>query len=588
MKKALIFLFAFMPLWAMTQQPTWTDYAWRTTNYPESDYFMAFVSGSNIDEANSKATLDAYEEQAKSMLIQQIQVSLQTATEYNVANIDAASTEAFKMKSASLSKAEIAGLRTDRYYYRKKNEAYAIAWVKKGELKYYYKNATASLIENIKTKKEEADRYLKKKDAQQALKAYYETMPMFSKLEEAQFILVALGMVSESDIRYQEGAALMLDVKQAISALQQSDKANIDDLAYFMAYGLFLQLGPVQGTLYLEKVGFETSGLTSEFSDRFHEALSRGLVKAGNYHVAEALPGSKGVVISGSYWKEGEQLKVNCVARKFGQAAAANEVGLPLSWLRENHINWVPENYLRIAMLPEMMLKSVKQELEGRAGRPLPQALQVQVNLSGKPLANVPVIYYLGDQQIGKANTNDNGVAALFYTPDAASRQTQVILANIDLVAFIGIEPNSAFVQQLQQRYPITDARFMVKVAPLTVFVKSAELLQNGRNVDVNIVEPVLKEVLAAKGFAFTDQLSEADLLVEIQAKARNGSNMQGIYFAFVDANVSVMDLSDGRETWKQSFSSVKGGGADFQRAAIKAFETVAGQIKDAMPENIR
>lgn len=588
MKKVFLLLWGFLPFLAIAQQPTWTDYAWRTTNYPESDYFMAFVSGANIDEASSKATLDAFEEQAKSMLIQQIQVSLQTATEYNVANIDAASTEAFKMKSASLAKAEIAGLRTDRYFYRKKNEAYAIAWVKKGELKYYYKNATASLIENIKTKKEEADRYLKKNDAQQALKAYYETMPMFSKLDEAQFILVALGMVSEQEIRYKEGAALMLDVKQSISALQQSDKANIDDLAYFMAYGLFLQLGPVQGTLYLEKVGFETSGLTSEFSDRFHEALSRGLVKAGNYQVAEAFSSSKGVVISGSYWKEGEQLKVNCAARKFGQAAAANEVSLPLSWLRENHINWVPENYLRIALLPEITTKAVKPELEGRAGRPLPQALQVQVNQSGKAMSNVPVLFYLGDQQIGKASTNDNGVASLFYTPDAASRQTQVILGKIDVAAYIGLEPNSAFVQQLQQRYPISDARFMVKVAPLTVHVKSAELMPNGRNMDVNIIEPVLKEVLAAKGFAFTDQASGADLLVEIQAKARNGSNMQGIYFAFVDAAVSVMDLSDGRETWKQSFSSVKGGGADFQRAAIKAYETVAGQIKEAMPENIR
>jgi len=131
MRKSVLFLFLLLPFYLVAQQPQWIDYNWRVNTYPESDYYMAFISGAEVDESNSKSQLDAFEDQAKSTLIQQIQVSLQAATEYQIANIDAASTEAFRMKSASLSKAEIAGLRTERYYDRKKKQAFAIAWVKK-------------------------------------------------------------------------------------------------------------------------------------------------------------------------------------------------------------------------------------------------------------------------------------------------------------------------------------------------------------------------------------------------------------------------------------------------------------------------
>ena len=531
MKKFSCFILLFLPVLLLAQAPQWIDYSWRTSTYPEQDYFMTFISGEVSEKLDAKSLLDEYEEQAKAALIQQIQVSLQAATDYQVANVDAASTEAFRMRSQSLSKAQITGLRTERYHDRKKSLTYAIAWAKKSELKYFYRNAVSRLMEQIKNQKLTADNLRSKNDQQQALKTYYETMPVFTELEEAQFILLALELVNESDTRLKESYDLLTAVKSAITDLQQSEKASIDDLGYFMAYGLFLQLGNVQSPVYLQAFAFENSGLLSEFSERFKTALSSGLVRAGDYQVS-AYPKSTAVNISGSYWKEGESIKVNAVARQDGQAKAAAEVSLPVQWLRDRAVNWVPEPYLRISQLADIKLQAANPQQEARAGRPLPEPLKVRVQRATESLTEVPLVFYLQDETVGKAATNQNGLAVLPFTAQQADRQTQIVLAKLDLNAFIGGEPEPAFLSQLEKQYPIAPARFMIKVAPLTIFVQSSEKGHYGNQLDINLLEPTLKEALAERGFAFTDQLNEADLLVEIDAKARNGSNVQGIYLA--------------------------------------------------------
>jgi len=588
MKKHIVILFLLVPFIGLTQQPQWTDYAWRTSNYPDKDFFMAFVSGEVPEGKNAKDLLDEYEEQAKATLIQQIQVSILAATDYQLANIDAATTEAFKMRSQSLSKAQITGLRSDRYHDSKKDLVYAIAQAKKSELKYFYKNAVGRLMEQIQNQKQTADNYRDKNNQQQALKTYYEIMPLFTELEEAQYILLALALVNESDTRLKESFELLLNVKNAITDLQQSEKSSIDDLGYFMAYGLFLQLGEQSVPVFLDEFVFENSGLTAEFSTRFREAVSSGLVRSGNYRVLENAGKAADMQIDGSYWKEGEQLKVSAVARQNGQAKAAAEISLPIQWLRDKSINWVPENYQRIAKLAEISLEALNPQQETRAGRPLAEPLKVKVLAGTETLVEVPLLFSLQDENVGKANTDQAGIGVLPYTPKQADRQMQIVLANIDLKEFIGGNPAPAFLEQLEKQYPVAPARFMIKVAPLTIFVQSSEKEHYGNQMEINLLEPALKEALAERGYAFTDQMNEADLLVEIDAKSRNGSNMQGIYFAFVDATVSVLDLGDGREIWKQSLSSIKGGGADFRRATVKAFETAAQQLKEAMPEKIK
>jgi hypothetical protein len=577
------------------QRPHWVDYNWRAENLPESDYIVAFISGANNTGENSNDLLNRYEEQARANLIQQIQVQVQTATDFRIANLDAKTTEAFKMRSVSLSRADIAGMRTERFYDKRRNEAFAIARVNKAELIYYYKNVINNTINQIDAKLNTGENYRKRNNTQQALKSYYETMPLFAHLEEAQFILIALGQSAENDLKFLQGNNSNQLARNAINSLQQRPRTDLDELSYFMAYGLFLQLGEISDPLYVSPLGFESSGLHSEFSERFHQAFKRSLIRAGNYRI-ESNPDrtnqSGQLIADGTYWREGDELKANTTVWQQGIAVAAAEVAMPLAWVRDNNINWVPEQFLKINLLKSIKISPLEANLEGKAGRPLDAPLQVKLileNDEGQPLANAPVNFVLGPAQelLCTSTTDQNGVATCYIKSLEASRQVQMAQALLDVAAFAGLEPNSAFLKQVENTYPVSPARFLIKVAPLTIFVQSSERDHYNRTLDVNLLEPALKDILAASGYAFTDQLSQADLMVDISAKARHGSNVQGIYFSFVDANLSVIDLKDGTETWKTVISSIKGAGADYRRATVKAFEETAAEIKQSMPQKI-
>jgi hypothetical protein len=578
---------ALLSLPLLAQKPLWTDPSWRNNNRSDQEYFVSFISGFATEGQDAKELLDKFEEQAKGAVIQQIQVNIETTTDLMVANMNAETTEAFRSKSVALARADISGLRTERYHDQKKRELFAIAWVKKAELVFYYRNSVDNLIGKIETKIKEAENLQGKKDKSLALKAYYETMPDFNQLEEAQLILIALGLKSESDLKFAKGNQLKLQVKDGITALQQSPRADIEELSYFMAYGLFLQLGTLSESMALKPVTFESSGLKSEFSDRFHEALSRSLVKAGGYKIAASGAKSLPVQAEGTYRKEGESLRVSTVVRHNGLVTAAAEVMMPLSWIRENKINWVPENFVNINKLKNISLTALSDGHEARAGRPLKKPLAVKVMYEGQPLANAPLVFVADEKILAKATTNNMGVAESNFTTLEAALQTQLVLARFDVAAFAGIEEGSPFLRQVENTWPVTPARFMVTVKPITVLIKSMETLPYNHRLKVNILEPVAKNILAENGFAFTEIPSEADLMLTIDAYARYGSSEQGIYFAFVDATIAITDLNSGLETFKKSYSSIKGAGADFQRAAIKAFEATADEIKASLPEKV-
>lgn len=591
----LLVFIAFINLGLMAQRPHWIEYNWRVTNLPESDYIVAFISGVNNTGENSNDLLNRYEEQARANLIQQIQVQVQTATDFRIANMDAKTTEAFKMRSISLSRADIASMRTERYYDRRRNEAYAVAWVNTAELIYYYKNVISNTIGQIDAKLLTGENYRQRNNRQQALKSFYETMPLFAQLEEAQFIMIALGQSADDDLKFTQGNNLNQQARNAINALQQSPRADLDELSYFMAYGLFLQLGDINEPLYVNSLGFESSGLQSEFSARFDQAFKRSLIRAGNYRI-ESNPDrtsqSRQLIAEGTYWREGDEIKANTTIWQQGIAVAAAEVAMPLAWIRENNINWVPEQFVKINSLSSISIRALETNIDGKAGRPLDTPLQAKLileNNEGQPLANAPVNFVLGHTQelLCTALTNQNGVASCYVKSLDASRQIQVAQAFLDVAAFANLEANSVFLKQVEHSFPVAPARFLIKVAPLTIFVQSSERDHYNRPLDVNLLEPALKEVLSFRGYAFTDDLSQADLMVDINAKARHGSNVQGIYFSFVDANLSVIDLKDGTETWKTVISSIKGAGADYRRATVKAFEEAEEEIKQKLPEQI-
>jgi hypothetical protein len=99
----------------------------------------------------------------------------------------------------------------------------------------------------------------------------------------------------------------------------------------------------------------------------------------------------------------------------------------------------------------------------------------------------------------------------------------------------------------------------------------------------IQLLEPKLKAELSNHGCSFTSNHSEADWLLSIEASTRRGSEFNGIYTAYLDVIISLVECKSGKEIYKNNFTDLKGGGIDYDRAGRKAYdnsvEKISGEI---------
>ena len=187
---------------------------------------------------------------------------------------------------------------------------------------------------------------------------------------------------------------------------------------------------------------------------------------------------------------------------------------------------------------------------------------------------------------INYLETNSQGIARCMVSRVGAGDKLQIIQAQ---VAIKKMQPEgfSQLAQNIVNNLSIPQVRFILNVSGLTVFVEASE--QNlGRKVEMLVVEPRLKTALADKGFTFTDDISKADILIDLKVASRKGAQVYNLYSAFADVTISVTDLRSGSEVYKKAFSNIKGIQLNFQKAGNKALQAVGEKMEQLLPEIIK
>ena len=95
----------------------------------------------------------------------------------------------------------------------------------------------------------------------------------------------------------------------------------------------------------------------------------------------------------------------------------------------------------------------------------------------------------------------------------------------------------------------------------------------------VPVVEPGIKKYLSDAGYKFTNEETNGDLVVTINADTRKGGETSGIYFSYVDVNVSIRESQSKKEIFKKSFNGYKGAGGSFEQAGAKSYNAATKEI---------
>lgn len=583
-----LILMLIFPAGIMAQQPAWVDYAKRNSMYPQSDYLTGFVSAHNTNNEDPGKLMDKYEEMAKSKVIQSIQVSIETNNSLTLSNVNGKSGEEFRSKSVSFSSATITGLKAERYYDRKKNDVYAFAYVSKKELAWYNRKLITSNLEKIKQKLAEGREYLALDDKQNALKSFYEGMPLLAEAEQAQWLLLAVNREQFVSDDLKKIRDAKIELNKEISRLQQSKELNMSETAYFIAYGLFIQLGKPEIPLDVEPCTYENTGLASDFSDKWNTEIRNALVKTGNYKIQErSNAGGNVVKVKGNYWVEGDQLRIHVQALKNNKLDAAAEGAIPVSWLKAEKINYVPVQVEKIQKLKNVKLQAIGAPDNVKIGRQSEKPMEVRVLMERNgmtvPMENVPLVFSTGNgKAITRGISNSNGVVSAYFPPVHLPEGKTEILAQIDLAVYADIDTNSAFYLTAVKNNPVTPAVFTIQLNPQTYYVKSDESIDR-RPVDIKTIEPAIKNRLVDKGYHFVNGKPDADYVIFIKAATTTGSGYQGIYYSYVDATLSVVDAATGDEIFKTSVEQVKGAGGNSKKAGKKAMSLASEKLTDKL-----
>jgi hypothetical protein len=175
-----------------------------------------------------------------------------------------------------------------------------------------------------------------------------------------------------------------------------------------------------------------------------------------------------------------------------------------------------------------------------------------------------------------------NGEARCKVSKITSNEKMQMVGVKLNISRLINQDSTSYVYQNILKSFPIPTTKIILNVSGLSFYIESNET-NLGKKLSVLHVEPKLKEAFSEKGFTFTEDMSKSDVYVKINARSREGSELYGMFTAFVDLTVSAIDMSSGDEVYKCSLTNVSGQGLNFEKAGLKAFEKAAAEISEDM-----
>ncbi|PWJ42566.1 hypothetical protein [Sediminitomix flava] len=126
-----------------------------------------------------------------------------------------------------------------------------------------------------------------------------------------------------------------------------------------------------------------------------------------------------------------------------------------------------------------------------------------------------------------------------------------------------------------------------IRVIEAQVYIKSIEY-SLGEKQSQSLIEAHLKDLLALKGYVFTDSPQSADYVITINAESEKGRSMYGRYVSYADVSVSVEDSENGLELYQNKYPEIRGVGRSYQNAGRLALENVLPDLSKDILKTIK
>ena len=553
--------------------PFWLDPYQREAKYPNNQYLV----GLNSELVGKKESLGPIYKQLNQMsrnqIIESIHVNVKSETVMNISIVNTESTQLLDQNSVSISNAELVGLKFENYYNKKKKTAFSFSYVSIAELIDYnfaiIRTNTSAIDNDIAL----VNTALDAGDKGKVIDMLFEGQQKLMEINQAAVILMSLSQ--EDKIDFMKIGQMKLDLAQGTDDFFNKGSLNVEDLASFYAYALQLQIGDAALSLCRGNLGYQNSLQESRFSTEFTNRIVDKLADVESVTI-----GQEGCdfTLEGTFTLANDAIVlVANVADAGGKVQVTVNKQFPFPVMSFGDLTFLPENFEYIAALSSIKLTPALASYEIRKVELFKYPIIVDVKLGNENLTDIPVSFTISRDDANtfetSISTNKTGVAELVLNTDQlAGSGDYIVDTRIDVAQLLAVDPMSDFINTILIEYPLQSHQIKLNVLAPTIFVNSVES-SFGQPLGINILAPSVKNSLIELDYKFVDGPDEADYVIHIESSTREGQANQYAYFAYLDATVSMIRTDTGKEIYKNSLTSIKGAGANFDLASAKAYE---------------
>jgi hypothetical protein len=238
----------------------------------------------------------------------------------------------------------------------------------------------------------------------------------FREAEEAQTLLVAINKTASDDlVKYSDYSKLHSELDEQSSKIRKAENLSIDEAASILTSELSRQKNLLVSPIKLSYFTFQETGMNSPFSRRMQIALEQKLIAAGvsidkSIETGNNTVSNKGTFISGTYWEEGNSIRVICIAKSIetGKPIASTEVKLSAEKLAQANLQTKPENFqeayanMRVFSKGEIEGGDLKVDLwtnKGADNLIFTEGEHMKLSVRANKECYLRVIYHLADGQ---------------------------------------------------------------------------------------------------------------------------------------------------------------------------------------------
>src|SRR6056297_618528 len=353
-KLSLLFILTFFWCPVFSQQPNWIDFTYRKMKYPDREYLTAFIWNEVDRKDNPAEEIEGLKESVRNEISSSLRVRVKSMTVSNVVEANEQLNKYFKQASSAYTNIELSGLKYNTYYDKRKDKVYVMGYVKKNSLIEYYRNRCRQKLSEIEELTNKAKSYQEKDNQAEAYKIYLNAGQIIKKIESFHSVLVGLQVTNPDQLYLNKTNQYQEIVDNETISIKQASNSSMDDLAYFIADNLKKQIENPGKSIQVVYFTYGETQMTSPFSRRLLNQLKQELISTAGYKVKTynntqkpGKKGSAGLLLTGSYWEEGSDLKVSAVLKDIqtGNILAAVDDRLSQSVLANQNISFKPANF---------------------------------------------------------------------------------------------------------------------------------------------------------------------------------------------------------------------------------------------------